>query len=102
MAGADERPVSWPPELLPGADELLSAFWALCSDRQVAMSEGPIPFSAINQWAARQGVDGGDEFATLMRCVRVMDDEWLKSARRHDGQVEGRPLTPELFDAVFR
>ncbi len=70
-------PHLWCPDLLPGADGLLTAFWALSSDRPVGMSAGAIPFTAIDAYARRMGVDDPDEFALLLAAIRAMDGVWL-------------------------
>lgn len=38
---------------------------------------GPIPWSAIDRWASRNGIDDPDEFAELVVCLRALDRVWL-------------------------
>jgi hypothetical protein len=80
----------------------LSAFWELSSDRQIGMSAGPIPYTAIDRWAHRNGVEPED-FHVLLTVIRAMDAEWLGEGGQQGStqQVSARPLSPDLFDAVF-
>ena len=48
------------------------AFWALSTDRMIAMSEGAIPWSSIDRYGQRFGIVG-DEFERLSRLIRAMD-----------------------------
>lgn len=91
----------FPPELLPGADEFLSAFWQLSGDRQLGMQAGPIPFASIDRWAARAGIVDPDEFQCLVNCIQVMDAEWLGQGAAPKPATMARPLTMPLFDALF-
>jgi hypothetical protein len=80
--------------MLPGADEYLRAFNELVGDRQPG---GPIMFASVDRWAVRNGMDGPDEFSGLLSALAAMDE-----AMKGDGPAsQGRPLSPELFDAVF-
>lgn len=84
--------------MLPGADEYLRAFSDLSGDRQMGMAAGPIPYTSIDRWAERNGIIDPDDFAALRDAIAVMDEVW----RGGDAKTPvGRPLTPELFDAVF-
>jgi hypothetical protein len=69
------------------------------------MQAGPIPFTAIDRWAARRGVTDPDEFEALVACIRAMDAEWLgqggSTADPQMPKVSSRPMSPDLFDAVF-
>lgn len=69
------------------------------------MQAGPIPFTAIDRWATRRGVTDPDEFEALVACIRAMDAEWLGQGETLAGtqkpKVSGRPMSPDLFDAVF-
>lgn len=66
------------------------------------MSAGPIPFTSINTYAGRFGIDGED-FAYFARMIRAMDEAMLGRGvpAANAAKPVGRPLTPELFDAVF-
>lgn len=71
-------------EFLPGGREILDAFFELSTDRQLGFSEGPIPFTAIDAYARRAGVDGPDEFMQLRRLIRALDHAYLKRPRASD------------------
>jgi hypothetical protein len=67
------------------------------------MGVGAIPASAINSWAAQSGLDNV-ETATFRACIRAMDGAYLEYANKPEAErekVEGRPLSGELFDALF-
>lgn len=49
------------------------AFHALAGDRQIGMGVGPIPFVAIDRYAARFGIAGRDEFARFHALISAMD-----------------------------
>lgn len=69
------------PDLFPGADEYLNAFWELSTDRPIGMAAGAIPFTSIDRYAARFGVDDPDEFQSLLRAIRACDGAWLDYQR---------------------
>ena len=48
------------------------AFFALSGDRQMGMSIGPIPFMAIDRYAARFGI-AGEEFERFHALLTAMD-----------------------------
>lgn len=50
------------------------AFWELSTERQVGMSPGPIPGSAIRDYAAS---DQGYNAACFSQIIRSMDDFYL-------------------------
>lgn len=55
-------------------------------------------FLSIERWAERNGMSGPDDFAALLAALAAMDEEW----RRGSGNSpQGRPMSPELFDALF-
>lgn len=54
-----------------------SAFWDLHTDRPVGMGVGPIPFGAIDQYAARYSIDDLDDFEAFRELIRAMDDAYL-------------------------
>jgi hypothetical protein len=67
------------------------------------MAAGPIPFSAIDRYGERYGLDGED-FAYFVRMIRAMDQAVLgrdETPKPDTPTVSSRPLTPELFDAIF-
>jgi hypothetical protein len=51
------------------------AFRDLSTDRQAGFGVGPIPWTSIDQYAARHGVEG-DEFERFCHLVRAMDDAY--------------------------
>jgi hypothetical protein len=61
-------------------------FGDLARDRQIGMAAGPIPWSAVDRWAARNGVDG-DEFDRLKTLVFALDAEWLALNAPKDGKA---------------
>ena len=49
------------------------AFHALAGDRQLGMGIGPIPFTAIDRYAARFGINDRDEFHRFHALISAMD-----------------------------
>lgn len=66
------------PEVSTDGQDILKAFWELNTDRQFGMSVGPIPFSAIDAYARRHGVDDPDEFALWVRMIRLCDRVFIE------------------------
>jgi hypothetical protein len=65
------------PVLLAGLALHLRAFEELSPSRPVGLGgPGPIPFEAIDRYAARFGIDE-ETFDDLLRFVRALDDEYL-------------------------
>lgn len=62
------------------------AFHDLSGDRQTGMSVGRIPFSSVDRYAARFGVDDRDDFERFMGLIRAMDLAFVEWAGK---QVEG-------------
>lgn len=76
------------PSPLPGVDPLLEAFFELCHDRAMGYGAiGPIPFTAIDRYAARYGWDDPDEFDLLRLAIRAADVPWLEA-------MNSRPPSP--------
>lgn len=67
------------PELFPGNEWYLEAFWELSTDRDAGMALGPIPFSAINQYGKRLALDA-EEFDTFRIMIRALDGAYLDHA----------------------
>ena len=68
---------SWP-EIGHGLQFYRQAFHDLHTARPQGMGGGgPIPWTAINEWALRHGVDG-DDFDDLVMMVRAQDGTWLE------------------------
>jgi hypothetical protein len=67
----------------------------------MGMSPGPIPFSSIDAYARRFGVEDED-FDHFTRMIRGMDQAILGwDGTEATAKPVGRPLSPDLFDAVF-
>lgn len=53
------------------------AFAVLSTDRPSGWSLGPIPWSAIDRYARRHGIDGPDHFAWFETLIMAMDREFM-------------------------
>ena len=86
---------------MPGYGDWFSAFCELSTERQIGMSLGPIPHSAIAMWITANGLE--DEAREFLWCIRSMDNAYLDymaqdpNARRN---VASEPMTPALFKAM--
>lgn len=111
-----------PPDVLPEYHVWIEAFWELSSERQIGMGYGKIPHSAIRRWSDREGMDE-DEAESFLGAIRVMDRVWLaeisketedarsdkstvagtvtKPAGSKKQRISSRPMSPNLFDALF-
>jgi hypothetical protein len=67
------------PEIAPHLKTAWRAFWALVDDRQTGAMGGAsgIPFTAIDRYAARYGVDDPDAFDRFAQRIRVIDAAYL-------------------------
>lgn len=90
----------WPPDVAPGGEALLSAFWELSTDRQVGMSVGPLPAASIARWLAETGVTDPDDATDAVECFRAMDAVYLGKPLPVE-KPKGRPFSLDLFDAMF-
>lgn len=84
------------PELLPGLQFIYSAFWELTTCREIGMVEGPIPWTAIYQYALAHGIRDPDEIDRLSALVKRMDIRYLshvrdKSKSKSDPKVQRVP-----------
>ena len=70
--------ISTAPEIWPHLTFYLEAFFALSPDRHEG---GAIPFSAVDRYAARYGLDDVDEFERFRTLIRALDDAFLKTIR---------------------
>ena len=52
------------------------AFAQLSTDRPVGLTRGAIPWSSIDRYAARHGIDG-DDFNRFCALIRAMDGAYL-------------------------
>jgi hypothetical protein len=70
------------PELRPYLTSIWNAFLALSGDRQVgaAGSVQRIPFTAIDRYAERYGIDNGDEFERFHALMSRLDAAYLQWA----------------------
>ena len=57
-------------------------FMDLCASRQLVNGLGFIPWSAVNDWAARHSIVDGDEFEVLRYVVWKMDEWWVDYFRK--------------------
>jgi len=110
---ADERGGDIPEHLYPppcpvGYEPWVDAFWDASTERQYGMGIGPIPASAIDKAASDLGLDD-IETEMLTQIMRRLDGVFLSDAGKKMGkpgagapaQVSSRPMSIELFDAVF-
>lgn len=73
------------PETQEWLDYYWRAFLDLSTTRQIGMGAGPIPWTAINEWAARHGVTDIDDFEDLAFIVQRLDGEHLRLIAPKDG-----------------
>lgn len=59
------------------------AFGALSTDRPVGFARGAIPWSSIDRYAQRYGLDD-DDFGRFQRLIRAMDAAYLDHCRKLD------------------
>lgn len=71
-----------PPDVLPECEFVFSAFWELSTDRPVGMGIGAIPWSSINSFAVRHGIEQIDDFEQFSFLIRAIDAEYLKVANK--------------------
>lgn len=67
------------PELAPHLALFSEAFSDLSTDRPFSAmgGAGPIPWSAIDRYAARHEIDDPDDFDRLRRMIRAQDRAYL-------------------------
>jgi hypothetical protein len=70
--------------------DMWEAFFALSNDRQVGMGLGPIPWSSLDRYAQRFGIDDPDEFDVFAFLIRTMDGAFL----RHADETSKKPEKP--------
>jgi hypothetical protein len=58
----------------------------------MGMSLGPIPFTAINAYAQRYGIEDVDEFDRLLALIRMQDAEYLRLNRSDGGDTDLRDM----------
>lgn len=62
------------PDLLKGLDLYYDAFFELGTCR--GGMGGPIPWTAMRQYAESVGIEDGEDFDMFVYLIRVMDNEW--------------------------
>lgn len=85
LKSSDPRAIRWfakheaeTPTLIGDANLWWLAFNELQGDRQIGFGgRGPIPFSAIDAWAKRQGIEG-DDFQWLTAAVVALSEVQLR------------------------
>lgn len=88
-----------PPEILPGAEQWLEAFWELSTDRQfTGYGSGPIPAASIDRHTAGWDEAEAKAFRT---CVRAMDAVFLKSQRDEPDAPESDNPARDRFRAAM-
>lgn len=65
------------PVLRPGLDFYFTAFIELSTERQIGQAEGPIPLSAIREWAKDCGIYSPSEYERLKQLVWSLDTVYL-------------------------
>jgi len=70
----------------------MDSFWRLNNDRQLGMSVGPIPFSSIERYARRYGIDCIDAFDTFLALIKAMDSTYV--------EIRNKPQDPNLLTEV--
>lgn len=78
------------PELLDGLEAYYRAFEQLTSCRNVGLDEGPIPWTAIRDYANEHRIVG-DMRSDLFHHVRALDNEYLRKRGedRKQAQADG-------------
>ena len=75
------------PEVKFGLELYWKAFQDLSSDRDVGMGVGPIPWSAMSTWGARNHI-WGDDFERLVMVLRGMDSIYMdKQGKKSKGKM---------------
>ncbi len=82
------------PEIKTGLDLYWKAFQDLSSDRDIGMGVGPIPWSAIHSWAARNHI-WSDDFERLVLVLRGLDNIYMeKQGKKTKGKMgKGKSFT---------
>lgn len=65
------------PQLLPGLEFYFKAFFELSTCRSIGMDIGPVPYTAISEYANRHGMNN-DVFPILLTFIRGMDNAYIK------------------------
>lgn len=71
------------PTLEPHLVPIRRAFRATSTDRQIGFGgAGPIPFSSLDRYAARYGIEDIDEFDRFIALIWAMDGAFLDHMNR--------------------
>lgn len=100
-AGSEVPDELWPPPIIAGYEEWLSAFFELSNDRAIGMAVGPIPASSISKWCEGWSYDETVMFRT---CIRAMDQVYLSQAKEAGSGKPAPPtkeMSPDMMDAIF-
>ena len=65
------------PILRSGLEVYWRAFWECSTDRDIGMAEGPIPWTAINDWGKRYGFED-ESFERLILILKMMDSAYIE------------------------
>lgn len=85
-SGELPRPLRTRPALRPELRPVWRGFIALCSDRP---PDGRIPFTAIDRYAARYGIDDPDEFERFHTLLVAMDQAFVERRRQQEKAMRG-------------
>jgi hypothetical protein len=66
-----------------------AAFWDLTTDRQIGFATGPIPWSAIDRYAARYRIPDFDRFSELIRAMDATYLEHIEEERQKAKEKNG-------------
>jgi len=66
---------------LPGTERVWEAFWHLTTDREIGMGVGPVPWTAMDRYAARHAIDDPDDFDEFVELITAMDQAYLDHCR---------------------
>lgn len=80
------------PELEPHLTLFSEAFSDLTTDRQLGAmgGAGPIPWSAIDRYAARHEIDDLDDFDRFRRMIRAQDRTYLEHMAEEAKRAGGK------------
>ena len=74
------------PEIEPYLRFVWDAFWELSGDRALSFGgAGAIPFSSIDRYAQRYGIDDTDQFSRFSHLIRQLDAKYLAKANETKG-----------------
>lgn len=79
------------PQLPAALEWVWDAYHTLSASRQLGMTVGPIPFEAVDRYAARYEIDGED-FDDFLAMISAIDAVYLG----HHHGAESQPATPDL------